>query len=76
MGANIWALLIVFILILINFFVPVINHRIIIGAAILIIFSFPVAFYLLKLNGREYARQLYTVYLELKGPLVKEENNI
>lgn len=67
LGANIWALLIVFLLILINFFVPVINNRIIIGAAILIIVSFPVAFYLLKLNGREYARQLFTVYMELQG---------
>ncbi len=65
MGANVWTLLIVFILMLINFFIPIINNGITIAAAILITISFPVAFYLLKLNGREYARQLYTAYLEL-----------
>ena len=74
MGANVWSLLIVIVLMLFNIFMPIINIGITIGAAILIIISFPVAFYLLKLNGREYARQLFTVYMELEGSRIKEEN--
>lgn len=65
MGANVWSFLIAFLLMLFNFFIPVIDDRITIGATLLIVILFPLAFNLLKLNGREYARQLYTVYLEL-----------
>ncbi len=66
MGANVWSLLIAFIFMLSNFFVSAIDHKTIIGANFLIIILFPVALWVLKLNGREYARQLYTVYMELK----------
>lgn len=74
MGANIWALLIVFLLILINLFVPVIDNVVYIGSVILIIMSFPISFYLLKLNGKEYARQLFSVYMELQESQIKEKN--
>lgn len=58
MGANVWSLLIAFIFMLSNFFVSAIDHKITIGANFLIIILFPVALWVLKLNGREYARQL------------------
>jgi len=65
MGANVWSLLIVTILMIINFLTPFTDNRIIIGSLILVLLFFPLAFMLLKLNGREYARQLFTAYLEL-----------
>lgn len=65
MGANVWAFLIVFSVMLFNFFNPAIDNNITIRATLLTVFLFPLAFYLLKLNGREYARQLYIAYMEL-----------
>lgn len=64
MGANVWSLIITIILTLFNFFASVIDTKVTFGATLIIILLFPVAFYLLKLNGREYARQLYTAYME------------
>lgn len=66
MGANIWALLIVICLGVINYINPTINQNYIFLAGIFILVSFPISFLILKQIGREYARQLYTAFLELK----------
>lgn len=65
MGANIWALLIVIVIGIINCFYPIVGWKLFIVSTSLIVISFPISFWLLKLNGKEYARQLYTSYLEL-----------
>lgn len=65
MGANVWSFLIAFSLMIFNFFNPVIDNSITINITLLTIFLFPLSYYLLKLNGREYARQLYTAYMGL-----------
>jgi hypothetical protein len=65
MGANIWSLLIVVVIFVLNGFKSLISDQYIYGAVIVILISFPISFLLLKQNGREYARQLYTSYLEL-----------
>jgi hypothetical protein len=65
MGANVWALIIVLCIGIFNYINPLIDNRLLFGAIIILLVSFPIAFFLLKQNGREYARQLYTAYLEL-----------
>lgn len=65
MGANLWALIIVLIIGMLNYIYQLIDIRLVLGAIIIILASYPIAFFLLKQNGREYARQLYTAYLEL-----------
>jgi hypothetical protein len=65
MGANVWALIIVFCLGVLNHFNELIGNGIIFGAIFIILLSYPVTIFLLKFNGKEYARQLYTAYLEL-----------
>lgn len=67
MGANVWSCIVVFSLMIINFITPFADDRIIIGSLILVFLLFPIAFILLKINGREYARQLFTAYLELES---------
>jgi len=65
MGANFWSFWIIVLIGILNFINPIIDN-LYIGIAITInIISYPISFYLLKQNGREYARQLYTAYLEL-----------
>lgn len=65
MGANFWALIIVLCIGIFIFFNPLIDSRLIFGAIIIILVSYPITFFLLKQNSREYARQLYTAYLEI-----------
>jgi len=65
MGANIWALIIVLCIGVLNHFNELIDYRFILGAILIILFSYPITLFLLKLNSKEYARQLYTAYLEL-----------
>jgi hypothetical protein len=65
MGANIWSMIIVLCISILNHFNALIDSRFILGALLIIIFSYPVTIFLLKQNGKEYARQLYTAYLEL-----------
>lgn len=66
MGASFWALIIVLCIGVVNYINQLIDVRLILGAIIIILISYPVAFFILKQNGKEYARQLYTAYLELK----------
>lgn len=65
MGANVWSLLIVIILGIVNYFNSFFDYRIIVGAILIILISYPISIFLMKQNGREYARQLFTVFLEL-----------
>lgn len=65
MGANIWALITVICIGILNYINPLIDNSLVLGAIIIILISYPIAFLLLKQNGREYARQLFTAYLEL-----------
>jgi len=65
MGANVWSFIIAFTLMILNFNKPFIDNRIIIGSAIFIVVLILIAFLFLKMNAREYARQLYTAYMEL-----------
>lgn len=65
MGANLWALIIVICIGVLSFINQLIDFKLILGTIILILVSYPVTFFLLKQNGREYARQLFTAYLEL-----------
>lgn len=65
MGANVWSLLIVISIGIFNVVNPLIKNQFFYFAIILIILSFPVSFFLMKQNGKEYARQLFTAYLEL-----------
>ena len=65
MGANVWSFFLIIVLWIVNILNPLLDNRIILGAALIILISYPVAFFLLKQNGREYARQLYTAYLEI-----------
>lgn len=65
MGANVWSFVIVITLMIINFFLPFIANRVIIAFFLLVSIFFPLAFLILKMNGKEYARQLFTAYQEL-----------
>lgn len=65
MGANVWALVILSCIGILNCFNPLIDYKLLLGAIIILLVSYPIAFFLLKQNGREYARQLFTAYLEL-----------
>jgi len=65
LGANVWALLITIICLIYNFFYPLIPIEITLGAVLLILLLFPVFYIFLKQTGREYARQLFTAFMEL-----------
>jgi hypothetical protein len=65
MGANVWSFIIALTLMIINFYKPFIDNIIIIGSAIFIVVLILIAFSFLKMNAREYARQLYTAFMEL-----------
>jgi hypothetical protein len=65
MGANVWAVVIVLFISITNIIIPLVDNRLVFGALLIHLISFPIAFFLLKQNGREYARQLFTAYLEL-----------
>lgn len=65
MGANVWALIIVLCIVIFNYINPLIDNRLLFGAIIIILVSFPIAFFLLKQIGREYARQLFTAFMEI-----------
>lgn len=65
MGANIWALLIVIITGIASCFHPIFGWKLFIVSSSLILISFPISFWVLKLIGKEYAQQLFTTYLEL-----------
>ncbi len=65
MGANVWALLIVICIGIFNFVSPMLDSKYFYFASIIIIISYPIAFLLMKQIGKEYARQLYTAYLEI-----------
>jgi hypothetical protein len=65
MGANIWSLLIVTTIGITNCFYSYVNWNLFFISLSLIVISFPVSYWILKIIGREYARQLYTTFLEL-----------
>jgi hypothetical protein len=65
MGANIWALTILVSVLIVNYFCTVINYKLLLIAIAIILISFPICFFVLKQNAKEYARQLYTAYLEI-----------
>lgn len=65
MGASIWAFVIVLVIGILNLVSPLIDNRLILVELLLILISFPISFLIMKQNGREYARQLFTAYLEL-----------
>lgn len=65
MGANVWSLLFIISILILNYFQSFINYKILLFAIILILLSYPLSYFLLKQNAKEYARQLYTAYLEL-----------
>lgn len=66
MGANIWALIITIALWILNFYSPFISNKIVIIAIVYILLSYPILIFILKHKGREYARQLFTAFLEIK----------
>lgn len=65
LGANVWALLITFIFMIINFCIETVDVRISIGAFLLVLLLFPIFYMFLKQTGREYARQLFTAFMEI-----------
>lgn len=65
MGASIWALAIIFGILVINLISPIIENKYIVGALVINLISYPIAFFTLKQTGREYARQLFTAFIEL-----------
>jgi len=65
MGANVWALIITFALWILNFYNPFISNKIIIIAVVFILLSYPISIIILKYKSREYARQLFTAFLEI-----------
>lgn len=65
MGASIWAFIIVLGIGVLNLMNPLIDYRLILIVLLIILISFPISFLIMKQNGREYARQLFTAYLEL-----------
>jgi hypothetical protein len=66
MGANIWSFFLVLILGAINYFNIQLDNRLFIGASTIILLSYPIAFYMLRVTSKEYASQLFTVYLEIQ----------
>jgi hypothetical protein len=65
MGANIWAITLLLLILVLNYFYTLINYKILLIAITIVLISFPISYFLLKQNAKEYARQLYTAYLEL-----------
>ena len=65
MGANVWAIIIIIALWIFNLYNPYISNKIIIGIIVFILLSYPLSFIILKHKGREYARQLFTAFLEI-----------
>ncbi len=65
MGASVWAFVIVLGVGAFNLINPLINGNLILIGLLLILVSCSISFYIMKQNGREYARQLFTAYLEL-----------
>ena len=65
MGASIWAFVIVLVIGILNVVSSLIDNRLFLIVLLLILISFPISLLIMKQNGREYARQLFTAYLEL-----------
>lgn len=65
MGASIWAFIIVLGVGIFNLINPLLDGSLIFTVLLLIFISCPISFFIMKQNGREYARQLFTSYLEL-----------
>lgn len=65
LGANVWALFITFIIMIINIWSQTVDVRISIGAVLIVILLFPISYMFLKQTGREYARQLFAVFMEI-----------
>lgn len=65
LGANVWALLITITFMIYNFIDPTISNNIAIGSVLMIILMFPISYLILKQTGREYARQLFSAFMEI-----------
>lgn len=65
LGANVWALLITILYMSYNFFIPIVSYKIAVGSVILVVLLFPLFYMFLRQAGREYARQLFTTFLEI-----------
>jgi hypothetical protein len=65
LGANVWALLITIIFMIINFWSQTVDIKTSIGAVLLVILLFPLFYIFLRQTSREYARQLFTSFMEI-----------
>jgi hypothetical protein len=66
LGANVWSLLLFIIAIIIELFTDIVDIRLVLCFSGISIIMSLIAFVLLKHQGKEYANQLYTTFIELK----------
>ena len=66
MGANVWALIITISIWILNLSHHFISNKIFIISVVYILLTYPISIFILKHKGREYARQLFTAFLEIK----------